>query len=93
MNWGFKMVEGRLKWVKDERVADSNRTRLVWMSLFTFFFELYGLFDYCSDLWQKPWIETLVLLLAILIVIVLVSWCVTMIVEEFRENKKKNGEL
>lgn len=93
MNWGFKMVEGRLKWVKDERVTDSNRTRLVWMSLFTFFFELYGLFDYCSDLWQKPWIETLALLLAILIVIVLVSWCVTMIVEEFRENKKKNGEL
>lgn len=92
-NWGFKMVEGRMKWVKDERVSDVNRTRLVWMSLFTLFLELYGLFDYCSGLWQKPWIEVLVFLFAILTIIDILSWFVVLVVEGVREKKKKNGGL
>ena len=92
-NWGFKMVDGRLNWQKDERITDVHRRRLVWIPLFTIFFELYGLFDYCCDLWQKPWTETLKYLFFALTLVAIVVWCGIIIVEDIREKKKNKGQL
>ena len=92
-NWGFKMADGRLKWQKDERITDIHRRRLVWIPLFTIFFELYGLFDYCCDLWQKPWTETLKYLFFALTLVAIVVWCGIIIVEDIREKKKNKGQL
>ena len=91
--WGFKMIDGRLKWSKDETVADVRRTRLVWLPLFTIFFELYGLFDYCFDLWQKPWTEMLKFLFIALALASLFVWCGIIIAEDLRKSKKNNTDL
>ena len=91
--WGFKMVDGRLKWCKDERVQDIRRTRLVWWSFITLCFELYGLFDYCNDLWQRPWTATLMFVFLALVLLLLFVWVIIMIVDEYREAKKNNGQL
>lgn len=92
-NWGFKMVAGRLKWQKDERIIDVHRRRLVWLPLFTIFFELYGLFDYCCDLWQKPWTEILKYLFFVLTLVSIFVWCGIIIVEDIRAAKKNKGQL
>lgn len=91
--WGFKMVDGRLKWCKNERVSDIHRTRLVWWPIIIFFFELYGLFDYCNDLWQRPWTETLMVVFAVITIVVFIAWVTIMMVDEYREAKKNNGQL
>ncbi len=91
--WGFKMVDGRLKWCKDERVSDIHRTRLVWWPIIIFFFELYGLFDYCSNLWQRPWTKTLMVVFAVITIVVFIAWVIIMIVDEYREAKKNNSQL
>ena len=75
--WGFKMVDGRLKW---------------W-PIIIFFFELYGLFDYCNDLWQRPWTETLMVVFAVITIVVFIAWVTIMMVDEYREAKKNNGQL
>lgn len=91
--WGFKMVDGHLKWCKDERVQDIRRTRLVWWPVITLCFELYGLFDYCNDLWQRPWTKTLMVVFAVITIVVFFAWVIIMIVDEYREAKKNNGQL
>lgn len=91
--WGFKMVDGRLKWCKDERVSDIRRTRLVWWPIITFCFELYGLFDYCNDLWKRPWTEALMYVFLAITLLLLFAWIIIMIVDEYREAKKNNGQL
>jgi len=91
--WGFRMVDGRLKWCKDERVQDIRRTRLVWWPFITLCFELYGLFDYCNDLWQRPWTEALMFVFLALVLLLLFVWVIIMIVDEYREAKKNNGQL
>ena len=92
-NWGFKLVDGKMKWQKDTRVIDPKRTRLVWWPLITLFFELYGLFDYCFDLWEKPTYEALKYIFAAIALLALAVWCVIVIVEDVRETKKKNSQL
>ena len=92
-NWGFKMVDGRLKWRKDQRITDAHRTRLVWMPLFTISFELYGLFDYCCDLWQKSWTETFKYLFFALTLVTIFVWCGIVIAEDIRAAKKNKGQL
>lgn len=91
--WGFKMVDGRLKWCKDERVSDIRRTRLVWWPIITFCFELYGLFDYCNDLWRRPWTEMLMYVFLAITLLLLFAWVIIMIVDEYREAKKNIGQL
>ena len=91
--WGFKMVDGRLKWCKDERVSDIHRTRLVWWPIIIFCFELYGLFDYCNDLWHRPWTGTLMVVFAVITLVVFIAWVIIMMVDEYREAKKNNGQL
>ena len=54
---------------------------------------LYGLFDYCCDLWQKPWTETLKYLFFALTLVAIVVWCGIIIVEDIREKKKNKGQL
>ena len=92
-NWGFWMVDGRLKWQKATRVTDPSRTRLVWWPLITLFFELYGLFDYCFDLWQKSVYDYMKILSAVITLLFLAIWCVIIIVQDVRERKKNNGQL
>ncbi|MBO7490697.1 MAG: hypothetical protein J6T88_10500 [Bacteroidales bacterium] len=91
--WGFRLVEGKMKWQKDTRVTDPNRTRLVWWPLITLFFELYGLSDYCFQLWEKPAYEVLKYIFVALTLLLLAIWCVIIIFEDIRESKKKNGNL
>jgi len=91
--WGFKMVDGRLKWCKDERTSDIRRTRLVWWPIITFCFELYGLFDYCNNLWLWPWTEVLMYVFLAITLLLLFAWVIIMIVDEYREAKKNNGQL
>lgn len=91
--WGFRMVDGKMKWKKDTRVVDVNRTRLVWWPLITLFFELYGLFDYCFQLWEKTTYEALKYIFVALTLMTLAIWCVIIIVEDVRETKKNNGQL
>jgi len=91
--WGFQMVDGRLKWCKNERVSDIHRTRLVWWPFITLCFELYGLIDYCNDLWQRPWTEALKNVFLALVLLLLFAWVIIMIVDEYREAKKNNGQL
>ena len=86
--WGFKLIDGGLKWRKDERVTDPNRTRLVWWPLITLFFELYGLFDYGFDLWQKPVYEMLKYLFVGLTLLALFAWCAIIIIEDVCGAKK-----
>ena len=92
-NWGFQMVDGRLKWRKDERVQDIRRTRLVWWPIITLCFELYGLFDYCNDLWQRPWTGALMVVFAVITIVVFIAWVIIVMVDERREAKKNNGQL
>ena len=91
--WGFRMVDGRLKWCKNERITDIRRTRLVWWPLITLCLELYGLFDYCNDLWQRPWTTTLTVVFAVITIVVLIAWVIIMTIYESREAKKNNGQL
>lgn len=91
--WGFTMVDGRLKWQKDERVSDKQRTRIVWWPFITLGLELHGIFDYCNDLWQKPWTETLMILFAVISIALLLMWVVRLIVQDVREAKSNNGQL
>lgn len=91
--WGFRMVDGRLKWCKDERVQDIRRTRLVWWPIITFCLELYGLFDYCNDLWQRPWTGALMVVFAVITIVVFIAWVIIVMVDERREAKKNNGQL
>lgn len=91
--WGFRMVDGRLKWCKDERVSDIRRTRLVWWPIITFCLELYGLFDYCNDLWQRPWTEALMVVFVVLTLVLLFVWLGVVMVNDVREAKKNNGQL
>jgi len=91
--WGFWMVDGHLKWRKNERITDVRRTRLVWWPLITFCFELYGLFEYCHDLWQRPWTETLMVVFGVITTGVLIAWVIIVTIYESREAKKNNGQL
>lgn len=91
--WGFQMVDGRLKWCKNERITDIRRTRLVWWPLITLCLELYGLFDYCNDLWQRPWTATLTVVFAVITIVVLIAWVIIMTIYESREAKKNNCQL
>lgn len=91
--WGFRMVDGRLKWQKDERVSDIQRTRIVWWPFITLSLELHGLFDYCNDLWHKPWAETLMYVFIIITLVLLLSWAARLIIEDIRETKKNNGQM
>ena len=91
--WGFTMVDGRLKWQKDERVSDKQRTRIVWWPFITLGLELHGIFDYCNYLWQKPWTETLMILFAVISIALLLMWVVWLIVQDVREAKSNNGQL
>lgn len=91
--WGFRMVDGRLKWRKDERVQDIRRTRLVWWPIITFCLELYGLFDYCNDLWQRPWTAMLMVVFVVLTLVLLFVWLGVVMVNDVREAKKNNGQL
>lgn len=91
--WGFRMVDGRLKWRKDKRTSDIRRTRLVWWPIITFCLELYGLFDYCNDLWQRPWTATLMVVFAVLTLVLLFVWLGVVMVNDVREAKKNNGQL
>lgn len=91
--WGVRMVDGRLKWCKDERTSDIRRTRLVWWPIITLCFELYGLFDYCNNLWQRPWTETLMVVFAVITIVVFIAWVIIVMVDERREAKKNNGQL
>lgn len=84
--WGFKRVEGQWKWMKYSNIVDEKRTRLIWWPLITIFFELFGLFSYCRDLWQKPAYETLATLFCILTVASIIVWGITTI-------KKKNHTM
>lgn len=91
--WGFRMVDGRLKWCKDERTSDIRRARLVWWPIITFCLELYGLFDYCNDLWQRPWTATLMVVFVVLTLVLLFVWLGVVMVNDVREAKKNNGQL
>ena len=91
--WGFRLVEGKMKWQKDTRVSDPNRTRLVFWPLITLFFELYGLFDYCFQLWEKTTYEVLKYTFVAFTLLLLASWCVIISVQDVRERKKNNGKL
>lgn len=91
--WGFQMVDGRLKWRKNERVSDIRRTRLVWWPIITFCLELYGLFDYCNDLWQRPWTEAVMFVFAVITIVVFITWVIIVMVDERREAKKNNCQL
>ena len=90
---GFKLVDGKMKWQKDTRVVDANRTRLIWWPLITLFFELYGLFDYCFQLWGKTACEVLKYIFVALTLSVMTVWCVIIIVQDVRERKKNNGQM
>ena len=90
---GFKLVDGKMKWQKDTRVVDANRTRLTWWPLITLFFELYGLFDYCFQLWEKTACEVLKYIFVIITLLTIAGWCVIIIVEDLREKKKNKGQL
>ena len=92
-NWGFRMADGKPKWHKDTRVIDANRTRLVFWPLITLFFELYGLFDYCFQLWEKTTYEVLKYTFVAFTLLLLASWCVIISVQDVRERKKNNGKL
>lgn len=91
--WGFRMVDSRLKWCKNERVSDVRRTRLVWWPLITLCLELHGLFDYCNDLWLRPWIAMLMVVFVVLTLILLFVWLGVVMVNDVREAKKNNGQL
>lgn len=91
--WGFRMVDGRLKWCKDERTSDIRRTRLVWWPIITFSLELYGLFDYCNDLLQRPWTGALMVVFVVLTLVLLFVWLGVVMVNDVREAKKSNGQL
>lgn len=92
-NWGFSMVDGKLRWRKNERVVDTGRTRLVLWPFITLCFELFGLFDFGADLWSHSWMETLKGVFVALLVVLLVAWCVIVMVEDRREAKKNDGRL
>ena len=91
--WGFRKVDGKMKWCKDERISDVGRTRLVFWPFITLFFELYGLFDYCFGLWQKSVYEYMKILFAVITLLILAIWCIKIIVEDVRAAKKNNGQL
>ena len=87
-NWGLCKVGGRLKWQKDTRDIDVSRTRLVFWPLITLFFELYGLFDYCFQLWDTPACKLLKYLFVSLTLSLLIVWCIIIVVQDVRRGKE-----
>lgn len=92
-NWSFKKVDGHLKWCKDNSITDPNRTRLIWLPLMTICFELYGLFDYCYTIWEKPTYEALKYVFFTLTLLFIFIWATVGFVENFREAKKYNNRV
>ena len=87
-NWGLCKVGGRLKWQKDTRDIDVSRTRLVFWPLITLLFELYGLFDYCFQLWDTPACKLLKYLFVSLTLSLLIVWCIIIVVQDVRRGKE-----
>ena len=92
-NWGFKKVDGQLKWCKDTRLIDPKRNRLIWLPLMTLFFELYAMFDYCYSLWDKPTYEILKYVFFILTLLFLLACATNISIENARETKKNNNRV
>lgn len=84
--WGFRKVDGKLKWCKDESVADPRRTRLIWWPLLTISLEFYGVFDFSHDLWQRSWMEELKGLFMTVTFVLFLIWCIG-------TARKKNRQL
>lgn len=75
--WGFKKVDGKLKWTKYTNVVDEKRTRLIWWPIITLFFELFGIFSFCNELWPSPKYEALTNVFCMLTVAFLLVWALS----------------
>ena len=91
-NYGLRIEQGKPKWRKDTRIVDQQRTRLVLWPLITLFFELFGLFSYCHDLWGKAEYEVMQYLFAGLTLLILGIWIVIILAEEQRMKRQENKQ-
>ena len=89
-NYGWKMAlqNGKPTMQKKNSEVDRRRSRLVIIPIATLFFELYGFFSYCYDIWQRPLYNYLRIVTVILTVISFVSLLVVIMAEDIRERKK-----
>ena len=86
-NWGFRIVDGRLKWQKNTNEIDVRHTRRIFWPLITLFFELFGLFGHCNDLWPSLSTNILKVVSLVVTVALLLSWCIIVFVEDIRKTK------
>lgn len=84
--WGFRKVDGRLKWARYDNIVDEKRRRLIFWPLVTVFFELFGIFSFCNDLWPSGKYETLMYIFLFITVALMLVWALT-------TAKKKEGQL
>ncbi len=80
--WGFKKVNGHLKWTKYNNIVDEKRMRLIFWPLITFFFELSGIFSFCNDLWPSEKYEALTYVFIFLTVTLMIVWSLTTVKEK-----------
>ena len=87
--WGLKNVEGKVKfgWRNDE--VDVAKNRLIFVPLFTFFFELYGIFDYWGDAHPSGAMDVFSTIFGVLTVLLLFTWVVVFSVKDSKINKNK----
>ena len=90
-NWGPKMENGRVKFKKSTNEIDTKRTRLVLWPLITLFFEIFGIFDWCHDLWNKSLYEVLSYIFLAVTLILMFVWIIIISVQQRRE--KNNNTL
>lgn len=83
--YGPTMVDGKMKWTKFTNVVDEKRTRLIWWPLITFFFELYGIFSFCNDLWPSDVYSVLQTVFGLLTLLLFVAWVATTIKSKKRQ--------
>ena len=89
-NYGWKMAfqNGKPAMQKKNSEVDRRRSRLVIIPIATLFFELYGFFSYCYDIWQRPLYNYLRIATVILTGISFLSLLVVIMAEDIRERKK-----
>ncbi len=90
-NWGPKLENGRVKFKKSTNEVDTARTRLIWWPLITLSFEIFGIFDWCHELWNKPYYEILSIVFLVLTLLLLFVWIIIISIQQKRE--KKNSSL
>ena len=75
--WGFKKVDGKIKWTKYNNTIDEKRTRLLLWPWITVFFELSAFFNSLYSLYPSDKNEALMYIFGFLTIALITVWALT----------------